>query len=482
MCSQRADLERLGLGRRPARAQPAGEDRKRTWVSRLHAVQAAQVGRQAVAQEQIGRLAAAFGQECLQALERVRLGAVEHEPAVGAGRWLEGRADAVMVVAVPDLLTAPSAVIFDFNGTLSSDEPLLARLFVQIFGEAGIQVTEQTYWDEYAGFSDPEIVRRVLARAGRSDSEVARSLLERRARLYLEQVAVCSPITAEAAEFARRVADRVPVAIASGAARVEIEAALRLGRPGRSLPGHSCQRGHHPRQARPGGLPTGPAAPERRGRRAPAGGRRAGVRGLGGGPDRGPRGRHAVRGGGGHGRPERAGRGRCGSVSPRLVYTTCGGLEVGMRSEARAVVIGGGVGGCSILYHLARKGWTDTVLVEQYQLTHGSTWHSAGLVGQLRSTVSLTKMMQYSVGLYAELAAETGKDPGWHELGGLRLASSQERYEEIQRQAGWAKSFGLPIEIVSPGRGEGDVSADVHRRASRRRPSCRMTATSIPVS
>ncbi len=120
-----------------------------------------------------------------------------------------------------------------------------------------------------------------------------------------------------------------------------------------------------------------------------------------------------------------------------------------MRSEARAVVIGGGVGGCSILYHLAKMGWDDVVLVEQYGLTHGSTWHSAGLVGQLRSTVSLTKMMQYSVGLYAELAKETGKDPGWHELGGLRLASSQARYEEIQRQAGWAKSFGLPIEIVS---------------------------------
>jgi glycine cleavage system T protein len=121
-----------------------------------------------------------------------------------------------------------------------------------------------------------------------------------------------------------------------------------------------------------------------------------------------------------------------------------------MRSEARAVVIGGGVGGCSILYHLARAGWKDVVLVEQYGLTHGSTWHSAGLVGQLRSTVSLTKMMQYSVGLYAELAEETGKDPGWHELGGLRLASSPERYEEIKRQAGWATSFGLPIEIVSP--------------------------------
>ena len=121
-----------------------------------------------------------------------------------------------------------------------------------------------------------------------------------------------------------------------------------------------------------------------------------------------------------------------------------------MRDEAQAVVIGGGVGGTSILYHLARLGWKDVVLVEQYGLTHGSTWHSAGLVGQLRSTISLTKMMQYSVGLYADLARETGKDPGWHQLGGLRLASSQERYEEIQRQAGWAKSFGLDMELVSP--------------------------------
>jgi glycine cleavage system T protein len=113
------------------------------------------------------------------------------------------------------------------------------------------------------------------------------------------------------------------------------------------------------------------------------------------------------------------------------------------------VVIGGGVGGCSILYHLAKLGWSDVVLVEQYGLTHGSTWHSAGLVGQLRSTVSLTKMMQYSVGLYADLKDETGKDPGWHELGGLRLASSKPRMEELQRQAGWAKSFGLPVELVS---------------------------------
>jgi glycine cleavage system T protein len=117
--------------------------------------------------------------------------------------------------------------------------------------------------------------------------------------------------------------------------------------------------------------------------------------------------------------------------------------------RARAVVVGGGVMGCSILYHLAKLGWTDAVLVEQYQLTHGSTWHSAGLVGQLRSSISLTRMMQYSVGLYAELKELTGNDPGWHQLGGLRLASSQPRLEEIRRQAAWARTFGLPMEIVS---------------------------------
>ncbi len=117
--------------------------------------------------------------------------------------------------------------------------------------------------------------------------------------------------------------------------------------------------------------------------------------------------------------------------------------------RARAVVVGGGVIGCSVLYHLARQGWTDSLLLEQYQLTHGSTWHSAGLVGQLRSSISLTRMMQYSVGLYAELKELTGNDPGWHQLGGLRLASSQARLEEIRRQAAWAKTFGLPMEIVS---------------------------------
>ncbi len=121
-----------------------------------------------------------------------------------------------------------------------------------------------------------------------------------------------------------------------------------------------------------------------------------------------------------------------------------------MRERARAVVIGGGVGGCSILYWLTRLGWDDVVLVERADLTSGSTFHSAGLVGQLRSTLSLTRMMMSSVELYRVLGGEVGLETGWREVGSLRLASSKERMEEIARQAGWAKTFGLPLELVSP--------------------------------
>ncbi len=113
------------------------------------------------------------------------------------------------------------------------------------------------------------------------------------------------------------------------------------------------------------------------------------------------------------------------------------------------MVIGGGVGGCSILYWLTRLGWDDVVLVERAELTSGSTFHSAGLVGQLRSSLSLTRMMMASVDLYRTLEAEVGLETGWHEVGSLRLASSPERMEEIARQAGWAKTFGLPLELVS---------------------------------
>jgi glycine cleavage system T protein len=120
-----------------------------------------------------------------------------------------------------------------------------------------------------------------------------------------------------------------------------------------------------------------------------------------------------------------------------------------VRDRARAVVIGGGVGGCAILYWLARLGWDDVVLVERADLTSGSTFHSAGLVGQLRGSLSLTKMMMGSVELYRSLEEEVGLETGWHEVGSLRLASSPERMEEIARQAGWAQTFDLTLELVS---------------------------------
>ena len=105
------------------------------------------------------------------------------------------------------------------------------------------------------------------------------------------------------------------------------------------------------------------------------------------------------------------------------------------------MIIGGGVGGAAIAYHLTDLGWTDVVLLDRSELTSGSTFHSAGLVGQLRSSPTLTRMMVDSVATYRGLAAETGVDPGWREVGSLRLAASAERMEELRRQAGWAKTY-----------------------------------------
>jgi glycine cleavage system T protein len=117
--------------------------------------------------------------------------------------------------------------------------------------------------------------------------------------------------------------------------------------------------------------------------------------------------------------------------------------------HAQAVIIGGGVGGASIAYHLALMGWKDVVLVERHELTAGSTWHSAGLVGQMRSDANLTRMMHYSTDLYRKLKDETGVDTSWREVGGLRLASSHERLEETKRLVGMARSFGVPMELIS---------------------------------
>lgn len=120
-------------------------------------------------------------------------------------------------------------------------------------------------------------------------------------------------------------------------------------------------------------------------------------------------------------------------------------------THAQVVIIGGGVGGCSIAYHLTKMGWKDVVLFERDELTSGSTWHSAGLVGQLRSDANLTRMMKYSTDLYRKLKDETGYDPTWKEIGGVRLASSTERMESLKRLVGMARSFGIPLELITPG-------------------------------
>ncbi len=112
--------------------------------------------------------------------------------------------------------------------------------------------------------------------------------------------------------------------------------------------------------------------------------------------------------------------------------------------RAKIVIIGGGVGGTSIAYHLARLGERDVVLLDRNELTSGSTFHSAGLVGQLRGSVSLTRMMMDSVELYRTL------DCGWVQCGGIRLACTPEREQEVLRQVAWARTFGLPLELIGP--------------------------------
>ncbi|WP_313523259.1 FAD-dependent oxidoreductase [Shinella sp.] len=119
-------------------------------------------------------------------------------------------------------------------------------------------------------------------------------------------------------------------------------------------------------------------------------------------------------------------------------------------SHAEIVVIGGGIIGCSTAYHLARDHKADVVLLEQGTLTSGSTWHAAGLVGQLRSSASITRVLKYSVDLYKGLEAETGLATGWKMSGCLRLATNQDRWTEFRRLATTAKSFGMDMHLLTP--------------------------------
>ena len=121
-----------------------------------------------------------------------------------------------------------------------------------------------------------------------------------------------------------------------------------------------------------------------------------------------------------------------------------------MQDHAQVVIIGGGIIGCSTAYHLTRMGWNDVVLIDKGELTSGSTWHAAGLVGQLRSERNITRMLQYSVSLYDQLEAETGFATGWKMSGCLHLASTKDRMYELKKGATTARSFGLEMNIITP--------------------------------
>jgi dimethylglycine dehydrogenase len=125
--------------------------------------------------------------------------------------------------------------------------------------------------------------------------------------------------------------------------------------------------------------------------------------------------------------------------------------EEAMKTHARVVVIGGGINGCSVLYHLGKRGWTDIVLVEKNELTSGSTWMAAGNVVQWAGTRTNSRLHQYSIKLYKELESETGQSTGWHTTGSLRLATTQDRFDEYRHILAKDHALGLECYLLSPG-------------------------------
>ncbi len=139
-------------------------------------------------------------------------------------------------------------------------------------------------------------------------------------------------------------------------------------------------------------------------------------------------------------------------------------------AKARAVIIGGGVSGASVAYHLAKMGWKDIVLLERKQLTSGTTWHAAGLIGQLRGSANMTRLAKYSADLYVKLAAETGVETGMRQVGSISVALTAARHEELLRQATVARIFDVDVQEISPSEAKamyphlnvGDVVGAVH--------------------
>jgi len=131
-------------------------------------------------------------------------------------------------------------------------------------------------------------------------------------------------------------------------------------------------------------------------------------------------------------------------------------------SHARVVIVGGGIVGCSVAYHLTKLGWRDVVLLERRDLSCGTTWHAAGLVGQLRSSHNLTRLARYGAVLYERLEAETGQATGFRRCGSISVARTAERLIELKRGASMARCFGVEIEVISPARSSVRISG--HRR------------------
>ena len=132
---------------------------------------------------------------------------------------------------------------------------------------------------------------------------------------------------------------------------------------------------------------------------------------------------------------------------------------------ARAVIIGGGIIGTSVAYHLAQLGWRDVVLLEQGSLSGGTTWHAAGLVGQLRSSANFTRLIRYSAELYERLEAETGKATGFKRCGSLSVARTAERMTQLRRNASLARSFGIEAHVIGLDEAKRRYPVAAHRRS-----------------